>query len=74
MLRRARGMSPELEFEPAEAFYFLSRLSILRGRGPGMAQWRKRLFIGLAHNAANPADNFCLPVDRTVVMGAHVDL
>jgi KUP system potassium uptake protein len=39
-----------------------------------MATWRKRLFIGLAHNAANPADNFCLPIDRVVVMGAHLDL
>ena len=36
--------------------------------------WRKRLFIGLAHNAATPAAYFCLPDDRTVVMGSHVDL
>ena len=40
----------------------------------GMATWRKRLFIGLAHNAANPALNFNLPEDRTVVMGAHLEL
>ena len=39
-----------------------------------MATWRKRLFIGLAHNAANPAESFCLPEDRTIVMGAHIDL
>jgi KUP system potassium uptake protein len=39
-----------------------------------MATWRKRLFIGLARNAANPANNFCLPIDRVIVMGAHLEL
>jgi KUP system potassium uptake protein len=67
-------MSGELEFEPDEAYYFLSRLTIQAGSGSGMAAWRKRLFIGLAHNAANPAASFCLPLDRTVVMGGHLDL
>jgi KUP system potassium uptake protein len=72
-LRRAVGMSPELEFDPDDASYFLSRLTIQRGDVQGMARWRKRLFLGLAHNAANPALNFCLPEDRTVVMGAHLE-
>jgi KUP system potassium uptake protein len=74
MLRRAVGMSSELEFDPDAAYYFLSKLTIQPGRASGMAGWRKRLFIGLAHNAANPAAKFHLPVDRTVVMGAHLDL
>jgi KUP system potassium uptake protein len=74
MLRRAVGMSPELVFDPDGAYYFLSKLTIQPGTGSGMAGWRKRLFIGLAHNAANPAAKFHLPVDRTVVMGAHLDL
>jgi KUP system potassium uptake protein len=66
-------MSPELEFDPDDASYFLSRLTIQRGDVQGMARWRKRLFLGLAHNAANPALNFCLPENRTVVMGAHLE-
>jgi len=74
MLRQAVGMTGELEFDPDEAYYFLSRLTIQPGNASGMAGWRKRLFIGLAHNAANPAAKFHLPVDRTVVMGAHVEL
>ncbi len=74
MLRHAIGLSSELQFDPDAASYFLSRLSIQRGDVTGMASWRKRIFIGMAHNAANPADNFCLPGDRTVVMGAHLDL
>jgi KUP system potassium uptake protein len=39
-----------------------------------MAPWRKRLFIGLAHNAATPAAYFKLPDNRTVVMGSRVEL
>jgi hypothetical protein len=30
--------------------------------------------VAIAHNAANPAEYFCLPQDRTVVMGSYVDL
>jgi KUP system potassium uptake protein len=73
-VRAAVGMSEELEFDPDAAFYFLSRISILRGKRPGMSVWRKRLFIGMAHNAATPSAYFMLPDERTVVMGSHVEL
>lgn len=63
-----------LDINPEQANYFLSRITLQRGREPGMATWRKRLFIGLAHNAANPSHYFSLPQDRTVVMGAQVTL
>ncbi len=74
VLRQACGLSPELDIDPDEASYFLSRMTIERGRQPGMSTWRKRMFIGLAHNAANPAAYFGLPVDRTVIMGSRVEL
>ncbi len=74
MLHNAVGMTAEMEFDPDEAFYFLSRITIERGDHPGMATWRKRLFIGLAHNAASPATFFGLPEERTVVMGSRIDL
>jgi KUP system potassium uptake protein len=74
-LRFAIGSADEeLNFDPDAATYFISRLTLTRGDTDGMATWRKRIFIGLAHNAANPAQNFCLPLDRTVVMGSHLDL
>ncbi|WP_375483169.1 potassium transporter Kup [uncultured Jatrophihabitans sp.] len=74
-LCRAVGLSPELDLDPDQAYYFLSRLSLLRGgHSTDMATWRKRVFIGLAHNAANPADSFKLPDERTVIMGAHLML
>jgi KUP system potassium uptake protein len=74
VLRDAFMLTNELEFDPDTAFYFLSRITIERGRGEGMPSWQKRLFIGLSHNAATPAAYFGLPVERTVVMGTRVQL
>lgn len=74
VLRQARGLSPDLDLDPAGASFFLSRITIERSRRPGMHSWRKRLFIGLSHNAASPAAYFHLPVDRTVVMGSRIEL
>ncbi|MDQ1665538.1 MAG: system potassium uptake protein [Actinomycetota bacterium] len=54
--------------------YFLSRATIRRTAAPGMARWRKQLFIALTRNAADPAEYFQLPGDRTVLMGTQVDL
>ena len=56
------------------ASYFLSQITIVPTDAPGMSSWRKRLFLTMAHNAANPAGYFRLPDDRTVTMGERVDL
>ena len=77
-LRGLRGLEPdaepELDIDPDHATYFLSRITIRRGTNPGMPTWRKKLFIALSHNAASPAEYFRLPVERTIVMGTHIDL
>jgi KUP system potassium uptake protein len=64
----------EGDFDPSTASYFLSRITIIPTGAPGMARWRKRLFVAMARNAANPVAYFGLPDDRTVVMGSHVEL
>jgi KUP system potassium uptake protein len=56
------------------ASYFLSRGAIRRTNAPGMARWRKALFVVLSHNAADPAAYFGLPRDRTVTMGRDVEV
>ncbi|HYO17281.1 MAG TPA: potassium transporter Kup [Dermatophilaceae bacterium] len=68
-----------IPIDPDRAFYFISRITIHRGSAPpngkvSMSGWRKRLFIGLSHNAANPAEYFRLPAERTVVMGAQIHI
>jgi KUP system potassium uptake protein len=73
-LHQARTAGGELDVDPANATYFLSRVSLQRGDSRALPRWRKRLFIGLAHNAANPAEYFHLPDDRTVVVGNHLEL
>jgi len=56
------------------ASYFLSQITIVPTDAPGMSSWRKRLFLTMTHNAANPAAYFRLPDDRTVTMGERIDL
>jgi KUP system potassium uptake protein len=57
-----------------ETSYFLSQITIVPTRAHGMNPWRKRLFLALARNAANPVGYFRLPDDRTVTMGERVSL
>jgi KUP system potassium uptake protein len=74
VLRDALMLTDELDFDPDTALYFLSRIVIERGSARGLMRWRKRLFIALSHNAATPAAYFRLPHDKTIVMGARVEL
>ncbi|MFF5277228.1 potassium transporter Kup [Streptomyces sp. NPDC000133] len=57
-----------------EASYFLSKIELRRGKTPGMAPWRKRLFIATSYITADAAEYFGLPRDRTVIMGAHIEV
>uniref|UniRef100_UPI00384BD54B KUP/HAK/KT family potassium transporter n=2 Tax=Actinomadura TaxID=1988 RepID=UPI00384BD54B len=63
-----------MRFDPDHASYFLSRGVLRLTRAPGMRRWRKRLFLALARNAANPAEYFALPETRTVHMGSQIDV
>jgi KUP system potassium uptake protein len=75
VLRRARGLEEvERDLDVDSASWFVSRITLRRTRRPEMPVWRKALFIGLAHNTASQAEFLCLPDDRTVVMGARVDI
>ena len=72
-LCRKRGMLPRA-FDLEHASYFVSRITITPTDKAGMSPWRKKLFIGMARNAASPIDHFGLPSDRTVIMGSQVAL
>jgi KUP system potassium uptake protein len=62
------------DVEPDSASYFVSHIRLRRTAMPGMARWRKTLFVVLAHNATSQADHLGLPLERTVALGSYVDL
>jgi KUP system potassium uptake protein len=70
--RAAKRLERDADFEHVS--YFLSRITIIPGEAPGLAPWRKKLFIAIARNAASPVPYFHLPDDRTIVMSAHIEL
>ncbi|MGD0196538.1 MAG: potassium transporter Kup [Solirubrobacteraceae bacterium] len=62
------------EIELEDASYFLSQISIVPTGEPSMRSWRKKLFVTMSRNAANPAGYYNLPDDRTVLVGSRVEL
>ncbi|MGW6054354.1 potassium transporter Kup [Streptomyces sp. NPDC055189] len=57
-----------------QASYFLSKIELRRGKAPTMAPWRKRLFIATSYITSDAAEHFSLPRERTVIMGAHIEV
>ncbi|MFS8097724.1 potassium transporter Kup [Lentzea alba] len=57
-----------------QARYFLSKIELQRGPERTMAGWRKRLFIATSYITADAAEHFGLPKERTVLLGAHIDV
>jgi KUP system potassium uptake protein len=54
--------------------YFLSTIEVRKGNTPGLSRWRKRLFIATTRLTADAAEYFNLPRNRTVIMGARIEL
>jgi KUP system potassium uptake protein len=73
VLARKEGLL-ERNLDLEHASYFVSRIAIAPTDDPGMASWRKKLFIAMARNASTPIDHFGLPSNRTVMMGSQVPL
>ncbi|WP_329281823.1 magnesium and cobalt transport protein CorA [Streptomyces sp. NBC_01451] len=57
-----------------QASYFLSKIELRRGKASTMALWRKRLLIATFHIAADAAEHFGLPRDRTVTRGSQIEV
>jgi KUP system potassium uptake protein len=72
-LRRATKKM-EGDIDVSQASFFISRMTIVMTNEPGMARWRKKLFMAMTRNTSNPVAYFGLPDDRTIVMGSHVEL
>ena len=57
-----------------DASYFLSKIDLVKGDEPSMPAWQTNLFIATAHLSADAADSFCLPRDRTLIMGSRIEV
>jgi KUP system potassium uptake protein len=68
-----QGLIPA-ETDIEHATYFLSKITLNRTDQPGMAAWRKRIFLALARNSADPAQYFHLPDGQTVITSGRVGI
>jgi KUP system potassium uptake protein len=68
------GAVAGFDFRPMETSYFLGRETVLLGRTPGMAAWRRRIFIWLSRNSLSAAAFFSLPPNRVVELGMQVEI
>ena len=64
----------ELEVNPMDTTYFVSRESIVASRHRGMPIWRDRLFAFMHRNAAPATNFFRIPGNRLVELGAQVEI
>jgi KUP system potassium uptake protein len=74
VLKTLDPATTEGQLQLEETSYFLSTIELRRGEEPTMAPWRKRLFIATSCIAADAAEHFGLPRDRTVIMGSHISV
>jgi KUP system potassium uptake protein len=71
------GLDPnELEcpIEEDDLSYVLSLVELTRGDGAEMPGWRKRLFIATSRISADASDYFCLPPERTLIVGQRIEV
>ncbi|NJP43597.1 potassium transporter Kup [Actinacidiphila epipremni] len=71
------ALDPALTEGPLDldkASYFLSKIELRRGLAHTMRPWRKRLFIATSYIAADAAEHFGLPRERTVIMGSTIEV
>ncbi len=68
--RKQGFLDRNLDLEHAS--YFVSKMTIVPTGAPGMARWRKKIFVALARNAATPIEHFDLPRARTAMTNSEV--
>jgi KUP system potassium uptake protein len=73
LVREVAGAGVESPLDTRDTSFYLSKLELKAGDGPGMRRWRKRLFLATGLVAAEPADSFRLPRERTITIGAEIE-
>jgi KUP system potassium uptake protein len=73
-LKRLRKVSPELNFDPLKAAYFISLTSVALSKRHNMAPWRKSLYQLMARNSLSSADYYKLPLKQTEEIHSIIQL
>jgi KUP system potassium uptake protein len=73
LVRQIAKAGVECPVDPRHASFYLSRVELTPSDRPGMRYWRKRVFLATALIAAEPADYFHLPRERTVTLGSEIE-
>jgi KUP system potassium uptake protein len=77
-IRRALRLLGPTEAEGSigvdDASFFLSKIELTKGEDPSMPAWRTNLFIATSRLSADAAGYFCLPQDRTLIMGSRIEV
>jgi KUP system potassium uptake protein len=73
LVRQIAEAGVESPLDTHDTSFYLSRIELTAGHGPGMRRWRKQLFLATALIAAEPADYFGLPRKRTITLGSEIE-
>jgi KUP system potassium uptake protein len=74
LVRQVVAAGCETPIDLDDVTYYLSKIEIVQTDAPGMAPWRKRLFLATTHLAADAVDYFNLPRHRTVLLGSAIEI
>jgi KUP system potassium uptake protein len=75
LLAQITHVHPELNLDPMQTSYFLSRQTIIVVRKlPFRLAWRRRLFAFMARNASRSTRFYRIPPNRVVEMGMQMEL
>jgi KUP system potassium uptake protein len=64
----------ERDVDPEQISYFISTITPVRTRAPGIARWRKALYTAVSRTTPSPVEYFHLPVDRTINIGEQIEI
>lgn len=73
-LKGLRQSSPELNFDPYTAAYFISLNTVALTRRHNMASWRKGLYRLMARNSLSSVEYYKLPLKRTEEIHSIIQL
>jgi KUP system potassium uptake protein len=73
LVRQIAKAGVECPVDARQASFYLSRVQLRATDKPGMRRWRKRVFLVTALIAAEPADYFRLPRQRTITLGSEIE-